>query len=69
MRKEKEWEQRRRRELEETAKFLEQKPLSEGCWGDDCICSIGDEAERKQLEKEAIKLSMETDEAEKENKS
>lgn len=51
--------------LEEENQARVAKQLSEGCFGEDCLCSIGDEASARA---KAIKTSLETEEVEKENK-
>ena len=51
---------------EEIAKLIEPDlSLSLGCWGDDCVCSIGDEASARehQKKKKSEKHTLETEEA------
>ena len=52
--KEREQVEQRKKEAEEKIKLIEaeQLGLSEGCWGDECICSKGDAAELERLHKE-----------------
>ena len=58
-------EERARLEAEQQARV--EKQLSEDCLGNDCICSVGDEASAREKIMQK-KVSLETEEAERENK-